>query len=83
MNLSEEKIRIYLEEIVDNVFIIPIDNTMISISIKSSHKDFEDAIQITAAQSINSMNCIVTRDLKDYKNAEILVYTPDQFLQTI
>ena len=82
-SLSEEKIRMYLEEIVDNVFIIPIDNAMISISIKSSHKDFEDAIQITAAQSINSMNCIVTRDLKDYKNAEIVVYTPDQFLQTI
>jgi len=26
------------------------------------------------------MDCIVTRDLKDYKNAEINVFTPDEFL---
>ena len=81
--VSEEKIRMCLDEIINNVFIIPIDRIIISKSLKSAHKDFEDAIQITAAQSINTMNCIVTRDLKDYKNAEIDVYTPDQFLQQI
>ena len=52
-------------------------------SLKSSHKDFEDAIQITAAQSINTMDCIITRDLKDFKFSEIKVYTPDEFLNTI
>ena len=81
--LTEDKIRMCLKEINDNIFIIPIDNSVIAASLKSSHKDFEDAIQITAAQSINAMNCIVTRDLKDYKNAEIDVFTPDQFLQQI
>ena len=49
-------------------------------SLKSSHKDFEDAIQITSAQSIHNMDCIVTRDLKDFKNSEIKVFTPDEFL---
>jgi hypothetical protein len=29
------------------------------------------------------MDCIVTRDLKDYKFAEIAVLTPDDFLNTI
>ncbi len=52
-------------------------------SLKSSYKDFEDAIQIISAQSIHDMDCIVTRDLKDYKNAELKVLTPDEFLTQI
>ncbi len=78
--LSEEKIRITLEHIIEHVSIIPIDINIIKKSLKSNHKDFEDAVQIISAQSIKDMDCIVTRDLKDYKNAEINVFTPDDFL---
>ena len=81
--ISEEKTRTALEHVIDYVSIIPIDINIIKKSLKSNHKDFEDAIQIVSAQSINDMDCIVTRDLKDFKNAEIKVYTPDQFLNTI
>ena len=80
--ISEEKIRMALDEITRNIEIIPIDGTIIKKSLKSSHKDFEDAIQITAAQSINAMSCIITRDLKNYKFSEINVFTPDEFLNT-
>jgi hypothetical protein len=51
--------------------------------LKSHHKDFEDAIQIVSAQSINTMDCIITRDKKDYKLAEINVLTPDEFLMNL
>lgn len=78
--IEEDKIRMALDEITNAVTIIPVDITIIKKSLKSSHKDFEDAIQITAAQSINTMDCIITRDLKDYKFSEINVYTPDEFL---
>ena len=81
--LSEEKIRLTLEHIIEHVSIIPIDINIIKKSLKSSHKDFEDAIQIISAQSIKDMDCIVTRDLKDYKNAEINVFTPDDFLNSL
>lgn len=81
--LSEEKIRLTLEHIIENVSIIPIDINIIKKSLKSNHKDFEDAIQIVSAQSIKDMDCIVTRDLKDYKYAEINVLTPDDFLSTL
>jgi predicted nucleic acid-binding protein len=77
---SEEKTRLALEHVIDYVSIIPVDVNIIKKSLKSSHKDFEDAIQITSAQSIHNMDCIVTRDLKDYKNSEIKVFTPDEFL---
>jgi len=81
--ISEEKTRMALEEVVENISIIPIDNEIIKKSLKSSHKDFEDAIQITSAQSIPTMDCIITRDLKDFKNSEIKVYTPDEFLNKL
>jgi predicted nucleic acid-binding protein len=80
---SEENIRQSLDEITNVVSIIPVDIKIIKKSIKSNHKDFEDAIQIVSAQSINAIDCIVTRDLKDFKNAEINVFTPDEFLNTL
>jgi predicted nucleic acid-binding protein len=80
---TEENIRQSLDEVTTVLSIIPVDINIIKKSLKSNHKDFEDAIQIVSAQSINNMDCIVTRDLKDYKFAEIAVLTPDDFLNTI
>ena len=81
--ISEDKARMAIEHIVEYANIIPVDITIIRKSLKSNHKDFEDAIQIVAAESISDMDCIVTRDLKDYKNAQIDVLTPDEFLNTL
>ena len=78
--IDEDSIRKSLNEITDVISIIPVDINIIKKSLKSIHKDFEDAIQIASAQSINEMYCIVTRDLKDFKNSEIKVLTPDEFL---
>jgi predicted nucleic acid-binding protein len=80
---TEENIRQSLDEVTTVLSIIPIDINIIKKSLKSNHKDFEDALQIVSAQSINNMDCIVTRDLKDYKFAEITVLTPDDFLNAI
>lgn len=71
------------DDLLNVISIIPVTESILRNSLKSNHKDFEDAIQIYSAQSIKDMNCIVTRDLKDYKNAEIEVYTPDQFLNQL
>ncbi|MBC7440575.1 MAG: PIN domain-containing protein [Flavobacterium sp.] len=78
--ISEDKTRQVLENIIENVNVIPIDKNIIKKSLKSKHKDFEDAIHIAAAQSINTMDCIITRDFKDYKFSEIDVFSPDEFL---
>ena len=78
--ISEDKTRQVLENIIENVDVIPIDKNIIKKSLKSKHKDFEDAIQIAAAQSLNTMDCIITRDFKDYKFSEIDVFSSDEFL---
>lgn len=81
--VEEVELRSIIDDLLNVISIIPVTEAILRKSLKSNHKDFEDAIQIYSAQSISEMNCIVTRDLKDYKNAEIQVYTPDQFLNQI
>ena len=41
--------------------------------------DYEDAVQIASAQS-QGLDAIITRDLKDYKNSPLPVYSPADFL---
>lgn len=42
-------------------------------------KDFEDAVMIETAKRIGA-DCIVTRNLKDYSQAGIPIYSPSEFL---
>lgn len=50
-------------------------------SLNSSFNDFEDAVQYYTALN-NNIPIILTRNLKDYKNAKVLVQSPEMFLVT-
>lgn len=52
-------------------------------ALKSEFKDFEDAIQYNCAKSIVRMDCIVTRDTKDFKASSMPVLTPKEALSII
>ncbi len=52
------------------------------IAITSPMKDYEDAVMVQTAIRVGA-NCIVTRNLKDYKTAEIQVLSPEQFVAKI
>lgn len=43
--------------------------------------DFEDSMQNEAAK-IAGVDCIITRNTKDFKNSKIPVYTPTEFLSS-
>ena len=81
--VDEKELRLIIEDLLDTISIIAVTETVLKKSLKSTHKDFEDAIQIISAQSIDNMDCIVTRDLKEYNNAQINVLTPDEFLSAL
>lgn len=49
------------------------------LAMSSLTKDYEDAIMIETAKRLR-LDCIVTRNLKDYMVADIPVYTPKEFL---
>ena len=79
-HLTEKELREVLLSLLDFVSIIPVDFNVIKKSLLSQHKDFEDAIQIFAANSIMT-DFIVTRNLKDFKDTGLLVLPPDEVLR--
>ena len=82
-HLGEKELRELLYALLDFIEIISIDNVIIKKSLLSQHKDFEDAIQIFAANSIHGINFIVTRNLKDFKDAGIVVLPPDELIAAL
>ena len=78
--MGEKDLRTLLYSLLDYLDIISIDLTIIKKSLLSRHKDFEDAIQIFAANSIDNLDFIVTRNVKDFKEAGIVVLPPDELL---
>ncbi len=78
---DEKKLRLVLLGLLDFVKIIPIDEHILKRGLKSKHKDFEDGLQILSAVSVESMDCIVTRNLKDFKESDIPVFSPDSVMK--
>ena len=79
-HMGEASLREVLMSLLDFIELIPIDLNIIRKSLLSKHKDFEDAIQIFAANTIEDLDFIVTRNLKDFKDAGVLVLPPDELL---
>jgi len=79
--IGEKELRELLYSLLDFIDLISIDISIIKKSLLSNHKGFEDAIQIFAANSISNMDFIITRNLKDFKDAGITVLPPDEVIQ--
>ena len=62
------------------VEVLPMDDKIIDLSLESDFKDFEDAIQYHTAIE-NEVNMIITRNLKDFKTAEIPVLTAKDYIE--
>lgn len=76
--LDEKALREVLYNLLDYLTVVPVDIDILKKGLRSKHKDFEDAIQILCASSIEKIDCIVTRNTKDFKDCEILILTPDE-----
>jgi predicted nucleic acid-binding protein len=77
--VKEKDLRDILLSLSELVNIIPVDIDIIRKGLRSAHKDFEDAIQIGCAGSIAGMECIITRNVKDFKGSDVPVMTADGF----
>ena len=75
---DDNSLRKTLLGLFEYVTIIPVDTEVLLKGLRSKQKDFEDAIQIYCATNVDKIDCIVTRNVKDFKGCEILVLTPDE-----
>jgi predicted nucleic acid-binding protein len=81
--LTEAEIRKIFLELFELLDIIPHTKQMLTTAAKSSHKDFEDALQMAAAESVSDVTGIVTRNLRDFKKSSLSVLLPEQALEMI
>jgi predicted nucleic acid-binding protein len=81
-HLEEKELRTVLYNLLDFIHVLPIDVDVIKKGLKSKHKDFEDAIQMTCAYA-EKTDCIVTRNIKDFRYSEIPVFAPDELVKKI
>ncbi len=76
--IDDSSLRKTLLGLIEYMTIISVDTEVLTKGLRSKQKDFEDSIQIYCATSIDKMDCIVTRNVKDFKACEILVLTPNE-----
>jgi predicted nucleic acid-binding protein len=81
--LSEKELRDVLYNLLDYLTVVPVDIDILKKGLRSKHKDFEDSIQILCASSILKIDCIVTRNTKDFKTSEIPAFNPDEIILSI
>ena len=81
--LNEVELREVLYSLLAYVNLVAINTDIIKKALKSKHKDFEDAIQIIAANTIPQLDYITTRNLKDFKDTGIVVLSTDELVKVI
>ena len=76
--IDEKDLRAILYDLTDYLTIVPIEVETIKKGLRSKHKNFEDALQMICAYSVLKQDCIVKRNIRDFKDCEIPVFTPDE-----
>ena len=79
---THKKVISSLQDLSELVDILKVDSDIVKSALNSDFKDFEDSIQYFAAQEHKKVDCIITRNIKDYKDSSLPVMTPETFLVT-
>ncbi len=81
--VDDKTLREVLLGLIEYVTIIPVDSAILTKGLRSKHKDFEDSIQIFCATTIEKIDCIVTRNVKDFKGSELPILAPEELCAKI
>jgi predicted nucleic acid-binding protein len=80
--MERDKLRQALNDLLLAVYVCPIDHSILTGALTLPFTDYEDAVQCASAMA-NQMDAIVTRNLADYKNAALPVFSPTDFLNRL
>ena len=78
---KHEKVIEKLRKLLSITGILLMDSETVIQALNSDFKDFEDALQNYAALISGDIDIIITRNVKDYKNSEISVLSPESFVK--
>jgi predicted nucleic acid-binding protein len=78
---THKKVISNLDSLSKLINILKVDDQIIRKAIDSVFLDFEDGIQYFCAIESKNIDVIITRNIKDYKNSDLPVMTPGDFLK--
>jgi predicted nucleic acid-binding protein len=64
------------------VKVLAVDEKVIDLALTSKFADFEDALQYFTAVE-NQISILLTRNIKDYKQAQISIMSADQYINSL
>jgi predicted nucleic acid-binding protein len=62
--------------------VISVDEKIVDLALNSKFSDFEDGLQYFTARE-NEIKIILTRNGKDYKEKDLVIQTPAEYLKMI
>jgi len=77
---SQDKAMKCIHFLIDLLQITSMDRETVRAAVESGLKDFEDNLQYGAVVSDGTIQCIVTRNIRDYRKSKVAVHTPAGFL---
>jgi len=76
---GREQTLLLIEDLLQCVDVISVNKAVILHALHTGLPDFEDAVQEGAAKQAN-ISIIVTRNGADFKNSDLDVYSPEEFI---
>jgi predicted nucleic acid-binding protein len=61
--------------------VLPINEQIVDAALTSKIKDFEDGLQYFSAKE-NGIPIIITRNVKDYKEKDVVIQTAEEYIKT-
>lgn len=79
---KHDKVIEKLKQLLQITDVIQMDRNVVENALNSGFKDFEDSLQNFSAVNHGKIDLILTRNLKDYKNSELGVFTPETYIKS-
>ena len=80
--LDAERARQAVAQLLTLFDVAPITRPVLEAALESGFTDFEDAVLYQAARHAGAQ-AIVTRNVRDFKSAQLSVYTPEELLKVL
>jgi predicted nucleic acid-binding protein len=75
--LDRSHAKIAIQSLLTLFKVCEVNSTVLEMAINSKFNDFEDAVQYFSGECCH-INALVTRNIKDYKHANLPVYLPNE-----
>lgn len=80
--LGIEKAKELLRKLRIIISVVSVDEKVVDLALNSKFTDFEDGLQYFTARE-NDIKILLTRNVKDYKEKDLLIQTPEEYLKSV